>query len=202
MARTRKQEPVKSLLELTGWVCQGGTIQAGLAREKVLFEYLADKYSRDPEVEVSGKVKVYSTDISFKKGGHEVDIIITNHRNKTILMVNSKSDGESGTDSPADRVKVPVAAKKAVQQSHPTYSVQYVYARPSGKANPVFEQAGIPTVATSSLLDGKDINSMIIEHRKAITAGRVEEAISRFCRNPRHAEALRKHFSNPDLFDY
>ena len=196
----KKRKNAKDLLGLTGWVCQGGTIQIGNAREDVLYEELRKKHKTDANVEMRRKYKVSSPDISFKRKKHEVDIMVINHGTKTVDMYNSKGDGDSGTDSPYDRVKVPVAAKIAVQKDYPDYKVEYTYVRPNGMSNPVFTEHGIPTVATSTLLDGRDINNLVAGHRQRITAKRVEDAIERFCMCEEHALNLRAYFKNPNLY--
>jgi hypothetical protein len=181
-------EPL-SFFDILGKITQSAKIKRGNLREAALLDYLKQKHEDDDLVSVA-KIKLKSPRFTRKTKTHEVDILVVDRRNQTVLAINSKSNGISGTDSAVNTVIDPVIAKSVLEEQYPGFQVRYVCARPDGSGIPEWTEAGIPTLRTAELLGGQDIDAVISANYLTMVQENFSLMIGRHCASQAVADRI------------
>jgi hypothetical protein len=183
------EDPGEFALRFSHSVVQATTISMGMSDIEAFVDTIARLSGRF--MDVQRKVNV---DLArFNVGGrpcHEVDHVWTTAT--AIRLVNSKSGTRSNTEDPALTVKFYVAARNAVQQTHPSKLVTYEMLMLNvSKSVPVYEANGITTL---------DMNQHLTELRGAEVNIEKEQKIQRHARYRQSARKLCKAIDRPESY--
>lgn len=151
----------RDIYDVVSAAIHGAKIQRGKHLEKAIEAFLKAKY---PNNEVDREVGLASA--SFKKSGkHKVDVVMVDHKARSVLLISSKSAGISNTD-PKTNIGLPQMreAHESAKIKWGGYSVESIVLRTSGEKIKEWEDAGFHTFKTDDYLgEGSDVMADVAE---------------------------------------